>query len=136
MTEKLNKNGLTTHKTIVGKSLTGRNIWKQIEWRKPQFPLIYDFIERQDIEKYWKGKPVRFAEINNCIGCFHRKASLLKKMSELHPKKFDWFVEKEKLGKGTFKEIVSYEKIKNSNFTMSIPFNYDTEGCDSGYCGL
>ena len=136
MNEKLNKNGLSEYKTPVKKDKNGRNVWRSIEWRKPNFPLINDFIERQDIEKYWRNKPVRFAALNNCIGCFHRSAALLKKMSELHPKKFEWFLNQEKRTGNKFKKNLSYEKVNNSNFTLSIPFDYDGEGCESGFCGL
>lgn len=122
MIEKCNKNGF--------------NEFKNIEWRKPNFPLIDDFIERQDINKYWKNKPVRFAELNNCVGCFHRSASLLNKMSKIHESKFDWFIEQEKKTGNYFKKEISYKKIKESNFTMSLPFNYDSEGCESGFCGI
>ena len=151
MKEKLNKNGLLERKTIIGKHKSGRNKWASIEWQKPNFPLITDFIERQDINNYWKNKPVLFADLNNCIGCFHRSAALLKKMSNLHPNKFDWFINQEiqknkelkekgilKYGKDMtgFKPNIRYQKIKDSNFTLSIPFDYDPEGCQSGFCGL
>ena len=136
MIEKLNDNGLSEYKTIVGKHKSGQNKWKSVEWRKPNFPLIDDFIERQDIDKFWKDKTVRFAELNNCIGCFHRSASLLNRMSELHPNKFEWFINQELVTGNTFKKDVSYKKIKDSNFTMSIPFDYDSEGCESGFCGI
>ena len=136
MLEKTNKKGLSEYKTVVGKHPSGRNKWEQIEWRKPKFPLIQDFIERQDIEQYWRNKPVRFAELNNCIGCFHRSGALLNKMSKLHSNKFDWFITKEINTGNFFKKNISYQKIKDSNFTMSIPFDYDPEGCDSGFCGI
>lgn len=136
MLEKVNDNGLSEYKTIIGKHPSGKNKWAQIEWRKPNFPLVNDFIDRQDIEQYWKDKPVRFAELNNCIGCFHRSASLLNKMNKLHPDKFDWFINQEIKTGNYFKKELSYKKIKESNFTMSIPFNYDSEGCDSGFCGI
>lgn len=136
MIGKINNNGLSEYKTIIGKHKSGQNKWSSIEWRKPNFPLIDDFIERQDIEKYWKDKPVRFAELNNCIGCFHRSASLLNKMSELHSDKFDWFINQELVTGNTFKRELNYQKIKESNFTMSIPFGYDSEGCESGFCGI
>ena len=136
MQEKLNKNGLSEYKTPVKKDKNGRNVWRSFEWRKPNFPLINDFIERQDIEKYWRDKPVRFAPLNNCIGCFHRSAALLKKMSELHPNKFEWFLNQEKRTGNRFIKNLSYEKVNNSNFTLSIPFDYDGEGCESGFCGL
>jgi len=133
MLEKTNEKGLQSYKAIISTNEKGRNKWKEHVWRKPKFPLINDFIERQDINKFWKDKPVRFAEMNNCIGCFHRSASLLKKMSELHPAKFDWFIKQEKIS--TWKKDFSYTKIKESNFTMNIPFGFDAEGCTSGFCG-
>tara|TARA_R100000655_G_scaffold708_2_gene2958 strand:+ start:4268 stop:5155 length:888 start_codon:yes stop_codon:yes gene_type:complete len=151
MKEKLNKNGLLEFKTIIGKHKSGLNKWAEIEWQKPNFPLINDFIERQDIEKYWRDKPVKFAPLNNCIGCFHRSAALLNKMSKLHPAKFEWFIKQEKIkndelkkrgiikdGKDIagFKQYLRYEKIKEMNFTLTIPFDYDGEGCESGFCGL
>jgi len=138
MKKKLNENGLLEQKAVVSKLPSGRNRWANIEWQKPCYPLIKDLIERQDIEQYWRGKPVRFAELNNCIGCFHRSASLLNRMSKLHPSKFDWFISQEKgrKKKDKFKSYMSYDKIKESNFTMSIPFDYDPEGCDSGFCGM
>jgi hypothetical protein len=136
MQEKLNKDGLSEYKTVIGKHNDGRNKWASIAWRRPNFPLITDFIERQDINNFWKNKPVRFAELNNCVGCFHRSAALLKKMSNLHPKKFDWFIKEEKRTGNKFKKNVTYQKIKDSNFTLSIPFDYDPEGCESGFCGI
>lgn len=136
MLQKVNKNGLSEYKTTIGKHQSGLNKWAEIEWRKPNFPLVDDFIERQDIEKFWKNKSVRFAELNNCIGCFHRSASLLNKMSKLHPNKFDWFIKQEKKTNNRFKSDLSYQKIKDSNFTMNIPFDYDAEGCGSGFCGI
>jgi hypothetical protein len=140
MNDKLNDNGLLEHKATFEKYPSGRKKWVNVEWQSPTFPLIKDMIERQDIEKYWKGKSVRFAKLNNCIGCFHRSASLLNEMSKLHPDKFDWFIKQEddpkRKNKDRWKSYLSYKKIKESNFTMNIPFDYDSEGCDSGFCGI
>lgn len=139
MKNKLNENGLLEQKAVIGKHPSGRKKWGMIEWQKPNYPLIEDLIERQDVEQFWRKKPVRFAELNNCIGCFHRSPSLLNRMSKLHPSKFDWFIKQEKDRKNpkdVFKSYMRYEKIKESNFTMSIPFDYDPEGCDSGFCGI
>ena len=58
------------------------------------FPTIILFKDK--IEKYWKNKNVRFAYMNNCIGCFHRNGVLLKHMSNRHPNKFQWFIDQEK----------------------------------------
>jgi hypothetical protein len=139
MIEKLNKNGILTFKSIVGQSENGRNKWKNIEWQKPSFPLINDSIFKDTIEEFWKDKPVRFAWMNNCVGCFHRNEILLKLMSEKHPNKFDWFIDAEnknaEFGKRTFKNGMSYEKIKNWKTQLNL-FEEDFNECDSGYCGL
>jgi hypothetical protein len=137
MLEKTNENGLNTFKTIVGKRGT-RNKWADIGWQKPEFPLIKDNIYKDQVESYWKDKPVRFAYMNNCIGCFHRNEVLLKLMSEKHPNKFDWFIEAEQNSDGierTFKKGISYTSIKNS-FKQVALFEDDFNECDSGYCGL
>jgi hypothetical protein len=139
MLSKVNENGNTTFKTIVGKSKNGkRNRWANIEWQKPNFPLIKDAIFKDTIEEYWKDKPVRFAYMNNCVGCFHRSEVLLKHMSSRHPNKFEWFINAEQetgYNIRTFKNGTSYEKIKNSLKQVNL-FDDDFNECDSGYCGL
>tara|TARA_R100000951_G_C2653092_1_gene185090 strand:- start:4582 stop:5430 length:849 start_codon:yes stop_codon:yes gene_type:complete len=138
MIEKTNSSGLSEFKTIIGKSKTGnRNKWKNIGWQKPSFPLIKDAIFKDQIEEYWQNKPVNFAYMNNCIGCFHRSPVLLKYMSEKHPKKFDWFCNAETDGhkKRTFKNGTTYEKIKNT-FKQIELFDEDFNECDSGSCGI
>ena len=137
MLEKTNENGFSTFKTIVGKRKT-QNKWADIEWQKPVFPLIEDNIYKDKVEKFWKDKPVRFAYMNNCVGCFHRNEVLLKLMSEKHPNKFQWFINAED-GNGynvrTFKMDINYQQIKNS-FKQIELFEDDFNECDSGYCGL
>jgi len=137
MLSKLNKDGLSTYKTIVGKRGT-RNKWAEIGWQKPMFPLIKDNIYKDQVEKYWEDKNVRFAYMNNCIGCFHRNAALLKLMSAKHPNKFNWFIKAEQdtgYNVRTFKNGTTYKKIKNSLKQTEL-FEDDFNECDSGYCGL
>ena len=137
MLSKTNENGNSTFKAIIGKRKT-QNKWADIEWQKPSFPLIKDNIYKDTIENFWNDKPVRFAYMNNCVGCFHRNEVLLKLMSDKHPNKFQWFIDAEK-GKGynvrTFKMNTTYEQIKNS-FKQIELFDDDFNECDSGYCGL
>lgn len=137
MLSKTNDKGYLTFKTIIGKRKT-QNKWKEIEWQKPSFPLIKDNIYKDTIENFWNDKPVRFAYMNNCVGCFHRNEVLLKLMSDKHPNKFQWFIDAEK-GKGynvrTFKMNTTYEQIKNS-FKQIELFEDNFNECDSGYCGL
>jgi len=136
--EKTNKNGCLEMKAIVGKRKT-RNKWGIIEWQKPVFPLIKDNIYKDNIEKFWKGKPVRFAWMNNCVGCFHKTPLLIKKMYNKHPNKIEWFASKEKI---KHKKDVWY-KAKNLSFSQIIKWDNQTElfdddfnECDSGYCGI
>ena len=138
MLEKTNKNGNLEFKTIVGRTKTGnRNRWANIEWQKPSFPLIETPTFKDSIENYWSDKKVRFAYLNNCVGCFHRSPVLLKHMSEKHPNKFEWFIGSEENGIGTrtFKNGMKYKDIKNS-FKQIELFDDDFNECDSGYCGL
>ena len=137
MLSKTNKNGNSTFKTIVGKRKT-RNKWANVEWQKPTFPLIKDNIYKDKVEKFWLGKNVRFAYMNNCVGCFHRNEVLLKLMSDKHPNKFNWFIQAEQetgYNVRTFKNGINYEQIKNS-FKQTELFDDDFNECDSGYCGL
>ncbi len=140
MLSKTNEDGVLSFKSVIGKrnGVTNQNKWAKINWQKPVFPLIYDNIFRDTIEEYWADKPVRFAYMNNCIGCFHRNEVLLKLMSDKHPDKFDWFIRAEQetgYNVRTFKNGVTYERIKNS-FKQTQLFETDFNECDSGYCGL
>jgi len=135
-------NGLLGIKHIVGQSKNGRNKWATTYYQKPVFPLIdiNNPIMKIDVENYWKDKPVRFAEINNCVGCFHRNEVLLKKMWQTHENKMQFFSDLEKDRKynnDTFKmtDDITYEKIKNWKLQVELSFD-DFEECDSGYCGL
>lgn len=137
MLNKTNKNGFLEMKTIVGKRKT-QNKWADIEWQKPVFPLIKDNIYKDQVEEYWKDKNVKFAYMNNCVGCFHRNEVLLKLMSDKHPNKFNWFIEAEQetgYNVRTFKNGINYKQIKNS-FKQIELFDDDFNECDSGYCGL
>ncbi len=159
MNEKLNSNGLLEMKAVIGKSKTGnRNRWGMVEWQKPVFPLIKDGIFKDNVEQYWKDKPVRFGKeyYNNCVGCFHRNPTFLKKMFESeHKNKMEWFknTEKKKMEwvrkqsiknnksskrkQGGWKtdENITYEQIENWRLQYELSFD-DFNDCDSGYCGL
>ncbi len=137
MLSKTNENGNSTFKAIVGKRKS-QNKWADIEWQKPRFPLIEDNIFKDKVEKYWSDKNVRFAYMNNCVGCFHRNEVLLKLMSDKHPNKFQWFINAEQetgYNVRTFKNGVTYDRIKDSLKQTQL-FEDDFNECDSGYCGL
>lgn len=137
MIERKNDRGFIEVKIRVGKNTNGTNKWKTVEYCRPEFPLIQDGIFKDNVESYWRDKPVRFAWMNNCVGCFHKEAVLLKKMWEKHPNKLEWFAKKEResVNNATWKEFVTYDQIKNWNSQFEL-FDDDFNECDSGYCGI
>ena len=138
MKDKTNSSGFLEMKAIIGKRKT-QNKWGLIEWQKPVFPLIEDNIFKDQIEMFWKDKQVRFAWMNNCVGCFHKNPLLIRKMWDKHPNKIQWFAEQERI-KHT-KDVwykdknLSYNDVKKWN-TQAELFDDDFNECDSGYCGL
>lgn len=126
--------GIEHFKFKVGEK-NGRNKWKELPYRKVQFPLINDAIFKDKIEKYWEDKPIRFAFRNNCVGCFHRNEIMLKHMSVKAEKQFNWFVQMELKNNCTFKSDITYQKIKKHKLQLDL-FDEDFQDCDSGYCGL
>lgn len=137
MLNRCNENGLTEFKATFEKHKDGRNKWELIEYQKPHFPLIDDNIYKDKIEKYWKDKSVRFAWMNNCVGCFHKNPVLLRKMFEKHPSKLEWFAkrERESINKAHWRSDMTYDEIKNWNLQREL-FDDDFDECDTGYCGL
>lgn len=135
MLERCNADGFIYEKIKIGQKENGKNIWKTFKMRKPTFPLIENGIFKDEIDNYWKDKPVRFASRNNCVGCFHRNEIFLNYISSIEPVKFQWFIDIEKEKNKTFKNGITYEKIKNYNMQVEL-FNEDFNGCDSGSCGI
>lgn len=134
MIARCDENGLESFKGTFGKNKHGKNKWETIPYRKPIFPLINDGIFKDQIEKFWLNKKVRFAYANNCVGCFHRNPIFLKHISEKSPKQFQWFIDQES-DKTQFKTEISYQQIKNSLRQTNL-FDSDFNDCDSGFCGL
>lgn len=131
---KLNEDGLSELKIPVAHKKTKRgwqNVKKVVAWQRPAFPLIEDGIFKQDIEKFWRDKPIRFADYNNCVGCFHRNPLFLAKMFDVHPNKMQWFSDKET--KGTWRKDIKYENLKKYKIQRELDFS-DMPGCWSGHC--
>lgn len=135
---KCDENGIEFDRFIVGKHKNGNNQWKELAFRKPKFPLIQDSIFKDNVENYWKDKPVRFASLNNCIGCFHRSFALLRKMKDWHPHKMKWFADMETKTGNQFKKEFAYKKVMQSTAHLELfPEDFGgNDGCESGYCGI
>ena len=134
-------NGIMTFKTIIGKSKNGkRNKWADIPYQVPRFPLIENNVYKDTVEKFWSDKNVRFAYMNNCVGCMHRNPLLLRKMFDKEPVKMNWFVKTEKKAIKSYKHNqwkadMTYDKIGKS-FNQFELFDEDFNECDSGHCGI
>lgn len=132
---KLNSDGLEEMRATFEKNARDQNKWVQVPWTRPAFPLIDDLPTFRDgIEMYWKDKPVRFAAMNNCVGCFWRSPILLRKMFDAHPNKMNWFLKQETIGQ--WRTDVSYRQIQKHRPQIEIDFSEFDEGCESGHCGL
>ena len=134
MLEKTDEDGFTKVKTTFTKLKDGRNSWGVYKYCKPEFPLINDNIYKDTIEEFWKDKKVRFAYMNNCVGCWWRSPLLLKKMHNKHPEKMQWFADQE-TNKSKWRSDIMYKDIIKWK-TQTELFDNDFNECDSGYCGL
>jgi hypothetical protein len=138
---KTDKNGMQHFNFHIGYHKNGNKKWKELPYRRFSFPLIEDGIFKDNIEKYWKDKPVRFAWVNNCVGCMGATPFYLKHQFKKNKNKIEWFIEQEKkskklgmdrtwrIDKITYQEIIDY----NEQYEL---FDDDFNECDSGYCGL
>ena len=102
--------------------------------------MIRDGIHRDRVVEFWKDKPVRFAERNNCVGCFHRNPLLLRQMFDDHPNKMEWFASKERDRKYPNDRFLinagmTYDQIKQHKLQTELDFD-DFSECDSWHCGL
>ena len=134
MMDKTDKDGFTKVKTTFTKLKDGRNSWGVYKYCKPEFPLINDNIYKDKIEEFWKDKDVRFAYMNNCVGCWWRSPLLLKKMHNKHPEKMQWFADQE-TNKSKWRSDIMYKEIIKWK-TQTELFDDDFNECDSGHCGL
>ena len=134
MMDKTDSEGFTKVKATFTTLKDGRNSWGEYRYCKPEFPLIDENIYKDTIEKFWKDKDVRFAYMNNCVGCWWRSPLLLKKMHNKHPEKMQWFADQE-TSKSKWRSDVRYSEIIKWK-TQTELFDEDFNDCDSGYCGL
>jgi len=134
MLDKTDDNGFTKVKATFTKLKDGRNSWGEYKYCKPDFPLIDDNIYKDNIEMFWKNKNVRFAYMNNCVGCWWRSPLLLKKMHNKHPEKMQWFADQE-TNNSKWRSDVRYSEIIKWQTQIEL-FDNDFNECDSGYCGV
>ena len=134
MMDKTDEEGYTKVKATFTTLKDGRNSWGVYRYCKPEFPLINDNIYKDTIEQFWKDKDVRFAYMNDCVGCWLRSPLLLKKMHNKHPKKMQWFADQE-TSKSKWRSDIMYKDIIKWKSQTEL-FDDDFNECDSGYCGL
>jgi hypothetical protein len=122
----------TSFKGIVGKRGT-RNKWEELEWREGWFPLIEDKVTHPRVIKWANESGIIFPNDSNCVGCFHKPIQQLRKNWEDNTNKMQWFADLEKVGRGTWKDKMTYEQIKQLGLQTDFFFGTGS-GCDAGYC--
>lgn len=111
MLDQLNARGFIEMKGTFQKGPTGRNKWLTVDYQRPRFPLIEDGVNKDLIEAFWKDKPVRFADYNNCVGCFNRNPVFLRFMFQEQPEKMAWFRDQESGNKKRWHKEGNYTQI-------------------------
>jgi len=122
----------TSFRGIVGKRGT-RNKWEDIEWREGWFPLIDDKISYPKIIEWAENCGIFFPNDSNCVGCFHKRDMQIRKNWIDNPEKLLWFSNQEKKGKVTWKNGISYDKIKELSIQQDFIFGGGS-GCQGGFC--
>lgn len=139
MIAKINQEGLLEYDATFEKHIGGRhdglNKWEVFAWQKPIFPLHTSGIYKDNIEQYWLDKPVRFAPLNNCVGCFHKDPLLINLQFRKHPEKMQWFKNCESGDNGTWKNGMTYTQIQKAKFQLAFDYD-DFSECDNGFCEL
>jgi hypothetical protein len=141
MIKKLNSEGVEVDRLKIATRISDRKaVKKNFAWRVPSFPLIENGINKADVEKFWLGKPVRFAWMNNCAGCFMTNPFYIARQSQRNPEKIDWFLRQEAkslkdYGRGWRSDRTPYSKIIEKGKQATLFDDYFSE-CDSGFCGI
>lgn len=110
-----------------------RQNWESIYYRRCHFPLKEDGITKDIVQDFWKGK-IKFPEISNCEGCFHKNIETIAYKCHTSPAKMRWWMRQEQKGKGTWKDSrVTYERISQSKIGRQMTLK-EAATCDSGGC--
>jgi len=135
MLTRCNENGYIEMQGTFEKRTDGKNKWTTVQFQRPSFPLIEDGILKSHIAAFWQDKPVRFADYNNCVGCFHREPLFLRYMFQQHPNKMAWFKSKEGGNKKFWRSDGSYARFEKL-LPQAELYPDDFSSCDSGYCEI
>jgi len=122
----------SSFKGIVGKRGT-RNKWQELDWREGWFPLIDDKIIHPRIVSWAESSGIEFPKDSNCVGCFHKPVQQLSKNFIDNQDKMTWFINKEKVCRGTWKKGYNYEDIVKTPIQTDFMFGTGS-GCQAGFC--
>lgn len=109
--------------------------WSDVYYRRAHFPLIEMGVTKEMVKDFWRGK-IKFPEISNCEGCFHKNIETIAFKCHTSPAKMRWWMRMEKIGKGTWRDDkLSYETIGNSKLGRQLTISEVSE-CESEGCGV
>jgi hypothetical protein len=120
-------------KHIIGKHPSGKNKWKETQWRRESFPLIDDRVTHFEIYKWAMSTGIDFPSDSNCVGCFWKKPQQLRMNFDTEPNKMRWFKEMEQKMNRRWKKEMTYQAVEKLG--LQLDFNFGTgSGCSAGYC--
>jgi hypothetical protein len=122
----------SSFKGIVGKRGT-LNKWQELDWREGWFPLIDDKIIHPRIVSWAQSSGIEFPKDSNCVGCFHKPIQQLSKNFIDNQDKMTWFINKEKVCRGTWKKGYNYDEIVKTPIQTDFMFGTGS-GCQAGFC--
>jgi hypothetical protein len=109
--------------------------WSNLYYRRAHFPLIQMGVTKEMVKDFWRGK-IKFPEISNCEGCFHKNIETIAVKCQTSPAKMRWWMKMENIGKGTWRDDkLLYETIANSKLGRQLTISEVSE-CESEGCGL
>ncbi len=132
-----NNGEATTYKIPISQRTYGQKLQSHntFNWRNCRFVLIKDGIDKLKVKSYWNGKPVHFPEISNCVFCFWKTFDTLCIQANSQPAKMNWAAKKELLGKGTWINGMTYDKIiEHSKQDYILEMINKHTACDSAGC--
>lgn len=140
---KTDKDGFSVLKHTVSKHTNGwradkgQNKWEEFAWQRLNFPLIKDGIFKKDIIEFWKDKPVKFATINNCRGCYWADPMYTNWEYNFtdNRNKIEAFNDMELELNATFRDDCSFNEIINWKPQLKLDFD-DFSSCDTGGCEI
>lgn len=107
--------------------------WNTIKWRESEFPLIDSKVYHYQVHEYWEGKEIEFPADSNCLNCFWKQPTQLRRNFDTDNAIMQWSKVMEDMQGHTFKEKLSLAQVER--IVPQLDFIFGTgSGCQAGFC--